>query len=1149
MKKVCHTPLAAAVALIFSAQVLATEVVINTPQTEVVYGNSTDGGVSVDPAVSTSGNALTFTGDIDIAKEVYVGYARGTDSDANNNTLTLSGGSFHASVYGGHTTTGAAHGNRIVVDGKDNAVALLGDVIAGLIEAGSGTAEGNVVDFITGTAQKRVIAAFTAGATARGNKVNVSGGTLADVYGAYVENGLAHQNEVNLDGGYFTGNEPTRGGVYGAFSDKGTALENVVNVNGGDFNVAIYGGGTDHNGTAKGNVANLNDGTVRSLTGGIAYEGTATGNVVNLIGGTVSGNVTGGESNIGDAIGNAVNVGASTMNGSTISGGLVYKDEASDNVVNINDKANLNGVNIYGGRANLVALPPNEDGSPATPADAPTPTLSGNVVNINAGATLEYVTIYGAHSAARAGEIKDNVVNVNGGNFVNSVELIGGMFERIGSSDTPLTEDEIKKRIEGSKGNTLNLNLATMQGGIESVRMFQTINFRNEASQENGDTAPEDGGDENATWVDPLFARVDSWLNAKINTLNIGNGEIAGYGTTLNTNDYDIEFDGHIMGQKGDDLIKTGRGTLLLSGHNYFRHLRVNGGTVRFTHEDALNDGADEGTCTEEGGTAINCEINTGNKDDGIGTVEIAYVGDFDREVSGEGHLRFDAGDSAENTITTSQSYTGATVLRSGTLTLAENVTLKSTELWLYENTVFNGNHNLAKGSLFALGKNVAYNGALSLAEDSTLEFYVTGEMDWKDRVLNYNDAGALNLNGAKVGLYFAPNFTLAFDAVVGDPDNYFDLLTAKNGIDGDWTTDSAVLNVGALIEYRFKVNGVDGDSDGVNDTLRATLSTAGAKESAKAVSEGFLAGTAMVNAGGDIVANEGMRAATNALAAGTSAFGSLGTQSVKHKTGSHVDISAVNLIVGAAHAHPMTAGNFMGGVFFEHGKGSYDTVNDFADFGRINGDGDTDYFGGGLMMRFDFSGNEKGHSYVEGSLRYGKVSNEYRSPDLNDGNGNIVSYDAKATYYGAHLGGGHVFNLSERMNVDTYVKAFFTRQGGDDVVLSTGYNGVTDEVSFDAVTSTRLRVGGRFTARTSPLTAPYVGVAYEQSFGGKAKARVNEIFEIDAPELNGGTGIAEIGFTLAPDQNYPLSYDFGVSGFVGKKEGYSAGMRVRFEF
>ncbi|MDR1350785.1 MAG: autotransporter outer membrane beta-barrel domain-containing protein, partial [Zoogloeaceae bacterium] len=172
-----------------------------------------------------------------------------------------------------------------------------------------------------------------------------------------------------------------------------------------------------------------------------------------------------------------------------------------------------------------------------------------------------------------------------------------------------------------------------------------------------------------------------------------------------------------------------------------------------------------------------------------------------------------------------------------------------------------------------------------------------------------------------------------------------------------------------------------------------------------------------------------------------------------------------------------------------------------------------------------------------------GRVSSDFQSQDLLDSQGNRAKYDAKSAYYGLHLGAGYVRKLSDNADLDVYGKYFWTRREGDKVTLSTG-----DAVDFKAVDSQRLRIGARYSRTLNSNTRFYAGLAGEQEFDGKAKAKAFG-YPIKSPDLKGFTSIGEFGLTLIPAQNKALTLDIGLQGYVGKREGVTGTARVNYAF
>ena len=335
------------------------------------------------------------------------------------------------------------------------------------------------------------------------------------------------------------------------------------------------------------------------------------------------------------------------------------------------------------------------------------------------------------------------------------------------------------------------------------------------------------------------------------------------------------------------------------------------------------------------------------------------------------------------------------------------------------------------------------------------------------------------------------------------------------------------------------------------NNKLLATVSSTGptVNEQAKALSEGFLGGMGLVTQGADVAAGQGMTSAVSAAKNGAASgyglagFGALSGGSVRYNSGSHVDMHSLSLLAGLALGTDIAPGRLTLGAFFEYGNGSYNTYNSFSNAASVDGNGNTHYLGGGILGRMDFINTGPGHFYAEASGRAGNVYNKYESSDLRDANGREASYDSTSAYYGLHLGTGYIWNITDEASLDLYGKYFWTRQTGDSITLSTG-----DPIDFEDVYSSRLRFGSRFAYAVNEYVSPYVGAAWEHEFDGKARASTKG-YDMKAPSLRGDTGIGELGLTFTPSQTLPLSFDLGIQGYVGKREGVTGSLQAKYEF
>jgi outer membrane autotransporter protein len=125
---------------------------------------------------------------------------------------------------------------------------------------------------------------------------------------------------------------------------------------------------------------------------------------------------------------------------------------------------------------------------------------------------------------------------------------------------------------------------------------------------------------------------------------------------------------------------------------------------------------------------------------------------------------------------------------------------------------------------------------------------------------------------------------------------------------------------------------------------------------------------------------------------------------------------------------------------------------------------------------------------------------------------------------------------------LDVYAKYLWSHQEGKSVKVA------GDPIDFKDMDSHRLRFGGRFSYAVNEYIAPYIGAAYEHEFDGRTKATVYG-HKIGTPDLIGGTGMGELGLTLKPPKDLPLSFDLGVQGYVGKREGVTGSLQARWEF
>lgn len=390
---------------------------------------------------------------------------------------------------------------------------------------------------------------------------------------------------------------------------------------------------------------------------------------------------------------------------------------------------------------------------------------------------------------------------------------------------------------------------------------------------------------------------------------------------------------------------------------------------------------------------------------------------------------------------------------------------------------------------------------------------------------------GVANLTGTTIGLDY---HTVRPNLAVGEG---FTLLSAQIALNTDITTLTVQTPNGDV--YTLSVSGND-----LLAVLSSLSPTGPAYERLKAYAEGRAANLAFVNQGQDLILNQGFGAAlaaTSGQGLRMNAFGGAGGGSSRYKTGSHVDVSGFSLLAGLAVGNDAGPGRLTLGAFFEGGWGSYDSHNSFSNAASVKGDGDTSYFGGGFLGRYDLTNGALSGLYFDASARMGRARADFNTDDIKY-NGSDADFDTASLYYGLHGGLGYIWNITSVASLDFSARLLWTRQEGDSVSVH------GDHVRFKDADSLRSRLGGRFNYAVCEYATPYVGAYWEHEFDGKARSSVNGV-GIGSPSLKGSTGVGELGLTLKPSQTLPLSFDLGVQGYAGVREGVTGSLQIKYEF
>ena len=1069
------------------------------------------------------------------------------DGNATGNSVVINGGTVSGTgssyIYGGDTPNGNAANNSITVNGG---TIYVDDFLTGGTDDGDAT--GNSVTVNGGTINVTDITGGSSeNGTASGNTLTIRDGSVTAsgyVTGGGTVSGNARDNKVVIEGGIVTANHIIGGGT-DLDNEAGTTVVsgNSVTISGGTVTADDIAGGYSKRGAVTGNSATINGGTVHGgdgIYGGKTYKGDAVNNTLTVNGGTVTGNINAGKTKDGNATGNSAIINGGAISVVSINGGNTDKGDATNNSVTIyRGTLNLSNDILGGGTDNGNATGNSvtiHDGSIITEYVVGGWSDNGNAMNNSVtihGGTITAEQIIGGGNEYGRGNASDNSVTINGGDV--SAEDIAGGFTRDGAVT----------------GNSATINGGTVHGsdGIyggktykgDAVNNTLTVNGGTVTGNINAGMTRDGNATGNSAVINDGTISVVSINGGSTDKGDATNNSVTIYRGTLNLGD-------DILGGGTDNGNATGN-TVTIHGGSIAAQVVVGGGSDNGNASgNSVNINGGTITTHASGFIAGGWAKGSGNVAANDNTVSISggtVTGDV---YGGWAHSTGGVGSASGNLV----QITGGTV--TGTI-YGGFVNTGPNDMAINNRVTISGRPNLAGADLVGgnAGQGNSFMGnTLVVATDRPLTVKSVASVENYEFVLPANTSsgytaltavdsivfGDGNGNPSKVtGIRIAGGGSALN---VGDEIRLFDSLSGpiiygNLGI-APGTTLSGSKGVSLLYRYSLE-NGM------------ATVSGVQAHPQAKALSEGRLAGLAFVNQGADLIAGAGIRtaaAAQNGTGIGLAPFFTAQGGTSRYDTGSHVDVDGFSFMTGLAWNTHTDYGKLLLGAFFEAGWGNYDSHNSFSNYASVKGDGDTEYYGGGILGRFDFAPTGPGNMYTEASFRAGWSETDFSSDDLRDVTDRKADYDSGSAYYGAHLGLGYIWNISDASSLDLHTKYFWTHQDSDRVSV-TG-----DPVKFKSADSHRWRGGARFshTLNTeSGLTfTPYIGAAYEHEFDGEAKATVYG-YSIDKPDLKGGTGIGELGFSFKPVADSGLSFDLGVQGYTGVREGVTGSFQLKWEF
>ena len=464
------------------------------------------------------------------------------------------------------------------------------------------------------------------------------------------------------------------------------------------------------------------------------------------------------------------------------------------------------------------------------------------------------------------------------------------------------------------------------------------------------------------------------------------------------------------------------------------------------------------------------------------------------------------------------------------TVTLTGNYTIDSTSLYGgYNGNVNkkpNGSDNLFSGNTLNLdARKVATTRVEKVANFETINIRA-GNINNGDTVLQTN--GTILGNG-KTGAE-AKGTTVNLISIENPSLKAGDKLTLISDTEGTLANDKEKQFVQKGENFAV---GYDAQIEKESGNVIASIEGNKLNPETKILNENRAASLAFINSGTDLLLDIGTRQG--------SAFGAIRGGHSRYETGSSVEIDGVNLITGFAHTQTGENGDITGGAFIEAGWGDTATHNTLGGK-RLKGNGNTHYYGAGILGRYEWTRGAVKGLYADAAVRAGKLSSDYHNNDATNIKGQRVSYDIDSTYYAAHLGIGYQWDMTNALRLDTSAQYMWAHVDSENTTI------LGERYHLDAMDSHRTRVGVKLNYTAESQYTPYIGIAWEHEFDGKAKSSV-EGCAIDEADLGGSSGIVTLGVDFKPSENSPLTLEAGVTGYVGQHEGVAGQFRMQYTF
>ena len=268
----------------------------------------------------------------------------------------------------------------------------------------------------------------------------------------------------------------------------------------------------------------------------------------------------------------------------------------------------------------------------------------------------------------------------------------------------------------------------------------------------------------------------------------------------------------------------------------------------------------------------------------------------------------------------------------------------------------------------------------------------------------------------------------------------------------------------------------------------------------------------------------------------GFATFLTIGGGKSRYFTDSHITINSIDLVLGLSRgfSSQKTEGTFS--FSFETGHGDYTTFDSFdngLESGIVFGNGNSHYFGGGLMIQLKLS--EIKGLYLDAAGHIGDVNNVWNTDDIKN---EKIEFNTNSLYFGTAAKIGYQINVGKVLDFDVFGSFIWTHQNG------TNTDANKEHLIFKDMDSLKAGIGAKITYSGIKNFESHLELGYEREFNGEAQATVNNA-RIDAPTLKGNTGSLKLCVSYTPSTNSNWHLDLTANGYIGIRKGLNGSALV----